>query len=188
MFSATVLPQNPHTSRPTRAPTPILEPTEEDEGRGHAAFTLAADGSRDVRNLEVFSAPDTLQCDDPPTQSQLLQRMLEDGIIQNSTAGAYNAKPVKNLYLSTLKNLWARQNRRVALQLLQQKNRLVIDDKYKIPPNHKDLLWVMNKVRLSKVSPHLNPLLILCAHPGLSRLQDGPFSRNRPGRGAPQHA
>ena len=73
--------------------------------------------------------------------------MLERTILEQARAEAYARKPARPLYLSELKELWKDDNARAGLQLLKEKRKLVIDDRYRLDANHKTVHWAMFEVR-----------------------------------------
>ncbi|TFK78611.1 hypothetical protein K466DRAFT_570731 [Polyporus arcularius HHB13444] len=82
----------------------------------------------------------------------------------NTSLFDYEAKRPVDIKLSTLRDTCLSGNERAALDLLTQKRRLVVDDRFRISSNHKDLSWTQEEIfidLLVKLGRHLGLDVVL---------------------------
>lgn len=65
--------------------------------------------------------------------------------IHTSLSDYENIRPI-DIKLSTLRDMYEKRDVQGAMDLVRQKRRLVVDDKFRYPSNHKDLCWTQEGV------------------------------------------
>lgn len=118
--------------------------------RAEGALGLRAFDNKDAPPLNTLNfeenVPDTLECEDAPTQYQVTQALLNVGLEQGTTASDYARVPRRALRLSQLRTIYEGKHQAQALNLLKQKRFLTIDDDLKRKGTHRDLSWAMAEV------------------------------------------
>lgn len=137
-----------------------LEGQLEDTVLGASAFDIGNHAEAPAGMAVEDWVPITMVADDGVDQETITRSIEESSEIDESEMSRrYDELKTYTLKMSTLEQLHKTEDQTRALALLSQKNRLLIDDKYRYDIMHPNLLFKMHKVRLCSPSrlPPLEP-------------------------------
>ncbi|KAI0360240.1 hypothetical protein OH77DRAFT_1444810 [Trametes cingulata] len=109
----------------------------------HEFRTARDDELAPAEALVEDGVPVTMVADDGVDQEEITRSIEEEMLHQSRSARAYEDAMMHTLYLSELEEIHKGAKYKKAMDIAARKNRLVIDDKYKVDPFDPNIMWMM---------------------------------------------
>lgn len=111
-------------------------------------FSLALDGDATDRPVDIDAIVAALEVDDACAQDDVLRTIFQSSIIPEGERDPYESLPFHSLRLSRLKEMFVKKQASQAINYLNLRCKIKIDDDMQFRSNHPSLFWDLREHRL----------------------------------------